>query len=60
MIKYPSVLLKLSGEALMGKQNYGIDPGPAHGIYGTGEGYTPVGVNTGIVIGGGNMQGMKV
>ena len=30
MIKYKRVLLKLSGEALLGNREYGIDPAMAH------------------------------
>ncbi|MBI5324837.1 MAG: UMP kinase [Ignavibacteriae bacterium] len=52
---FKRVLLKLSGEALMGEQNFGIDPnvlkffaGEVHEIY-------QLGVQIGIVIGGGNI-----
>ncbi len=52
---YSRVLLKLSGEALMGEQPFGIDPAVtsfiAHEI---GE-IQELGVQTGIVIGGGNL-----
>jgi uridylate kinase len=52
---YSRVLLKLSGEALMGDQPFGIDPAVtsfiAHEI---GE-IQQLGVQTGIVIGGGNL-----
>jgi len=49
------VLLKLSGEALMGEQNFGIDPvittQLAHEIHEIHQ----LGVQTGVVIGGGNL-----
>jgi uridylate kinase len=60
MIKYPSVLLKLSGEALMGKQNYGIDPVRLMEYMEQVKEIHLLGVRTGIVIGGGNIfRGMR-
>jgi uridylate kinase len=60
MIKYPSVLLKLSGEALMGNQNYGIDPVRLMEYMEQVKEIRLLGVRTGIVIGGGNIfRGMK-
>jgi len=52
---YSRVLLKLSGEALMGEQGYGIDPAvTAQVATDIGE-IQALGVQTGIVIGGGNL-----
>jgi uridylate kinase len=54
-MKYRRILLKLSGEALMGKQQYGIDPQRladyAHEI----KQASSLGVQVAIVIGGGNI-----
>jgi uridylate kinase len=47
--------LKLSGEALMGDQPYGIDPAVASRIAQDIAGIQSVGVQTAIVIGGGNI-----
>jgi uridylate kinase len=52
---YSRILLKLSGEALMGDQAYGIDPAVANQIaIEIGE-IQQLGVQTGVVIGGGNL-----
>jgi uridylate kinase len=52
---YKRVLLKLSGEALMGEQNYGIDPAVATQIAKDISEIQSMGVETAIVIGGGNI-----
>jgi uridylate kinase len=52
---YKRVLLKLSGEALMGEQNYGIDPAVASQIAKDVAEIQGLGVETAIVIGGGNI-----
>ena len=52
---YKRVLLKLSGEALMGEQNYGIDPAVATQIAMDVADIQSMGVETAIVIGGGNI-----
>ena len=52
---YKRILLKLSGEALMGDQPYGIDPAVANRIAQDVAGIQSLGVQTGIVIGGGNI-----
>jgi uridylate kinase len=52
---YKRVLLKLSGEALMGSQNYGIDPAVATQIAKDIADIQTMGVETAIVIGGGNI-----
>src|SRR5438034_9154261 len=52
---YKRVLLKLSGEALMGDQSYGIDPAVATQIARDVAEIQGLGVQTAIVIGGGNI-----
>jgi uridylate kinase len=52
---YKRILLKLSGEALMGEQNYGIDPAVATQIARDVKEIQGMGVETAIVIGGGNI-----
>jgi len=52
---YKRVLLKLSGEALMGKQTFGIDPEVVETIAGEVREVVEMGVQLGIVIGGGNI-----
>jgi uridylate kinase len=52
---YKRVLLKLSGEALMGEQTYGIDPAVATQIARDVSEIQGMGVETAIVIGGGNI-----
>jgi uridylate kinase len=52
---YQRILLKLSGEALMGEQNYGIDPAVATQIAREIGEIQAMGVQTAIVIGGGNI-----
>ena len=48
------ILLKLSGEALMGSQGFGIDPAMAARIAGEVDEVRKLGVQIGIVVGGGN------
>jgi uridylate kinase len=52
---YRRILLKLSGEALMGDQSYGIDPAVATRIAQDILDIQALGVQTAIVIGGGNI-----
>jgi len=52
---YNRILLKLSGEALMGEQSYGIDPAVATRIAQDIAEIQALGVQTGVVIGGGNI-----
>jgi len=52
---YKRILLKLSGEALMGDQSYGIDPAVATRIAQDVSEIQSLGVQTAIVIGGGNI-----
>ena len=49
------ILLKLSGEALMGEQQFGIDPAVTNQIATDINEIQQLGVQTGIVIGGGNL-----
>ena len=52
---YKRVLLKLSGEALMGEKQYGIDPNVTTQIARDVQEIQSLGVETAIVIGGGNI-----
>ncbi len=52
---YRRVLLKLSGEALMGEQQFGVDPAVANRIALDVGAIQSLGVETAIVIGGGNI-----
>lgn len=54
-IKYKRVLLKLSGEALMGEGQYGIDPQTIQRIAAEVKELSDAGVEVGMVIGGGNI-----
>lgn len=49
------ILLKLSGEALMGSMDYGIDPKMIARVAGEIRGIIQEGVQVGVVIGGGNI-----
>ena len=53
--KYKRVLLKLSGEALMGRYEYGIDPDILHRIAGEIADLSEKGIQIAVVIGGGNI-----
>jgi len=53
--KYKRILLKLSGEALMGDKGYGIDPAVIDNIAGQVADVQKLGVQIVIVIGGGNI-----
>lgn len=53
--KYKRILLKLSGEALMGDQDYGIDPHVLKRYSAEIKAVEGLGVQVGIVIGGGNI-----
>jgi uridylate kinase len=52
---YKRILLKLSGEALAGEGEYGICPAMVRGISAEVKEITEMGVEVGIVIGGGNI-----
>lgn len=60
MTKYKRVLLKLSGESLMGSQNYGIEPQRIAEYANQIKEINEIGVKVGVVIGGGNIfRGLK-
>jgi len=52
---YKRVLLKVSGEALMGKREYGLDPETVHRIASDISDVVAMGVEVCLVIGGGNI-----
>ncbi len=54
-MKYKRILLKLSGESLMGEQGYGIDPDRLNDYAEQIKEAVELGVQVGIVIGGGNI-----
>ncbi len=54
-IPYRRILLKLSGEALLGAEDYGIDPKILTSIATELRDVTALGVQVGVVIGGGNI-----
>ncbi|MBM3801472.1 MAG: UMP kinase [Acidimicrobiia bacterium] len=57
---YKRILLKLSGEALMGSQGFGVDPAMAANVAGEVKDVHDLGVEIAIVIGGGNIfRGLK-
>ena len=55
MARFKRILLKLSGESLMGKQGYGIDPERLADYARQIKEVQEMGVQIGIVIGGGNI-----
>jgi uridylate kinase len=58
--KYNRILLKLSGESLMGDRNFGIDPKMLEQYAKDIQSITQIGVQVAIVIGGGNIyRGMN-
>lgn len=52
---YKRIVLKLSGEALQGKQGYGIDPEVTNSIAGQIKEVRSLGVEVSVVVGGGNI-----
>ncbi|MFT7082511.1 MAG: uridylate kinase, partial [Nonlabens sp.] len=54
-MKYNRILLKLSGEALMGERQYGIDPKRLAEYAQEIKEVTDLGVEVAVVIGGGNI-----
>ncbi|MCC6818271.1 MAG: UMP kinase, partial [Bacteroidia bacterium] len=54
-MKYKRILLKLSGEALMGDQQYGIDPKVLEQYANEIKETVALGIEVAIVIGGGNI-----
>jgi uridylate kinase len=60
-VRYKRVLLKLSGEALLGDKPFGIDDAVVDRLAGEVEAAVGLGVRIGIVIGGGNIfRGMTI
>ena len=60
MVAYKRVLLKLSGEALSGKEGHGIDPDVVGAICDKVKEIVEMGVQVSIVVGGGNFwRGLK-
>jgi len=58
---YKRILLKLSGEALMGDEAFGIDPKVLDGMAEEIKNVVALGVQVGVVIGGGNLfRGQKL
>ena len=59
-LKYKKILLKISGEALLGSQEFGIDPVPVEMIANEIKKAHDTGVQIAVVVGGGNIfRGMK-
>jgi len=54
-VRYKRVLLKLSGEALMGSRDYGLDPEIVDRVAGEIKSVIDMGVEVSVVIGGGNI-----
>ena len=54
-VKFNRVLLKLSGESLKGTRQHGIDPDALDYMAGEIKSITEMGVELGIVVGGGNI-----
>jgi uridylate kinase len=54
-VAYKRILLKISGEALLGKQSAGVDPDVANYIAGEIKSLSEFHIQLGIVIGGGNI-----
>ena len=59
-LKYKRILLKVSGEALMGSQQFGIDQQPVEMIANEIKQAQDLGAEIAVVVGGGNIfRGMK-
>ena len=59
-LKYKKILLKVSGEALLGSQQFGIDPEPVRNIVAEIKKAYNLGAQIAVVVGGGNIfRGMK-
>lgn len=54
-LKYKRILVKLSGEALMGQYDFGIDPTVMAQLSGELDNLQQAGVELGVVVGGGNL-----
>ncbi|PJD95606.1 MAG: UMP kinase [Legionella sp.] len=55
MLKYKRILLKFSGEALMGQQQFGIDPAVLDAMAKEVAELIHMGIEVGLVLGGGNL-----
>ncbi len=55
MAKFERILLKLSGEAMAGPGNFGIDPDRVKSLAAEIAGVANEGIQTGVVVGGGNI-----
>ena len=53
---YTRILVKLSGEALLGESDYGIDPTVLKRIAGELQDIVQTGVQVAVVLGGGNLD----
>ncbi len=53
--RYKRIILKLSGEALMGEKEYGVDPGVIDTVVSEIEEVHNMGVEVAVVVGGGNI-----
>jgi len=53
--KYKRILLKLSGEALMGTQSHGVDPDTVAAVAAQVKAVQALGVEVALVVGGGNI-----
>ena len=59
-LKYKRILLKISGEALLGDQQFGIDQNPVKRIAEEIKAARELGAEIAVVVGGGNIfRGMK-
>lgn len=59
-MKYKRILLKISGEALLGEQQFGIDQNPVKMIAGEIQKARELGAEVAVVVGGGNIfRGMR-
>jgi len=54
-VKYHRIILKLSGESLAGEKKFGLDPGTLTAIAKEIKGVVDLGVQVGVVVGGGNI-----
>lgn len=54
-LKYKRILLKFSGEALMGPNDFGLDADTLNGVVSQVKALRDLGVEVGIVVGGGNI-----
>jgi uridylate kinase len=61
LARYDRILLKLSGEVMAGPQSFGIDPDRVKGLAGEIAAIAQIGVQIGVVVGGGNIfRGIKL